>query len=104
MRALLWLVRIYAYWIIAWVLLTWIPGVAGSPFHQLLGLPVVPLLSLFGFLHIGMVGLQAVVPLFLLFWLEGWLARRIQEQELAGPARPLPCDASPADGPPDASA
>jgi len=69
-------VRVYKYWLIAWVLMTWIPGLAGSTFHQLLGLPIRPILDPLSFLTIGGIGLGPIIPLLILNFLEVWLAKQ----------------------------
>jgi len=90
MRVLLWIVRIYEYWMIAWALMSWIPGVAGSPFHQLIGIPIIPVLNLFSFLHLGPIGLQAIIPLALLMTADQFLTNRVQAAQGAAAGQPLP--------------
>ncbi len=75
MVALYWIVRIYKYLLIAWALMTWIPGLRGSAFHTLLGIPVRPVLAPFDFLTVGGIGLGPIIPLLVLNYLEDWLGQ-----------------------------
>ncbi|MCH7472961.1 hypothetical protein IIA79_08430 [bacterium] len=72
---LIWVVRAYYYLVIAWAIMTWIPGLAGSLLHDVVGWPIVPLLNLLSFARIGFVGLQAVILLVLLWMLLIYLER-----------------------------
>jgi uncharacterized protein YggT (Ycf19 family) len=86
---LYWVVVVYRYLVIAWVLLTWIPGVAGSMFHHILGLPVEPVLGIFSFLDMGPVGFSAIPVLLLLSWAESVLKKRIEpEEDIVAAAQP----------------
>jgi YggT family protein len=90
--ALYWIVRVYKYLLIAWVIMTWIPGVAGSTFHLLLGLPVIPVLAPFDFLTLGGIGFGPIIPLFILNMLEGWLAKQaglVTEEEEQAAEQPV---------------
>jgi YggT family protein len=83
MKALLWIVRIYRWWMFGWVLLTWIPVIAGSHLHMLLGLPVIPVLRIFDFLSVGGLGFGPLIPLYGLFWLDRFLQRQLEAQRAA---------------------
>jgi YggT family protein len=84
MVALLWLVRIYRIVLVAWVVLTWIPGVGGSSLHQLLGYLVVPVIAPFSFLSLGPISIAPLIPLVILYFLENWLARQVGEVDDTG--------------------
>ncbi len=82
---LYWAIRAYVWLIFIWALLTWIPGVHGSTFHNIIGWPVVPVINLFRFLRVGQIGLGAVVVAMLLNFVANWLARQIVQQQAGGP-------------------
>ena len=84
MRILLTIIRIYIWIIVAWAIMTWIPGLSGSAFHNFIGLPVVPVLNLFSFARIGFIGLQAIILIGILWLIESWLEKKLKEQEGAG--------------------
>jgi hypothetical protein len=92
---LYWVVRSYRILIFVWALLTWVPGVAGSTFHNILGIPLQPLLYLFGFLHIGFLGLELIIPLILLGLLESWLVKQMHATQAAPAVSALPPDELP---------
>lgn len=96
MRILLVIIKVYIWLIVAWAIMTWIPGLAGSTFHNIIGLPVVPVLNLFSFASIGFIGLQAIIVIGLLWLLESWLEKKVKEQEGAG-AQAYTKDAEPVD-------
>lgn len=81
MLALLWVVRIYRWWMIAWVLMTWIPGLSGSTFHYLLGIPIIPVIAPLDFLSVGAIGFGPIIPLLALWYIEQWLAGLAGETE-----------------------
>jgi len=81
MRILLYLIKAYIWLIVAWAIMTWIPGLSGSTFHYYLGLPIVPVIGLFRFAHIGFIGLQAMIVIVILWFIESWLEKKIKEQE-----------------------
>ncbi|MCC7479739.1 YggT family protein [bacterium] len=81
---LYWAIRAYVWLIFIWALLTWIPGVAGSTFHNIIGLPVLPVINLFSFLRVGPIGLGAVVVALLLNFVANWIARKIVQQSSGG--------------------
>ena len=83
MRALLTIVNLYMLLVIAWAIMTWIPGVAGGPLHNAVGMPVVPVLNLFSFARVGAVGFQAMILVFALIFVQRWLERRIAADERA---------------------
>ena len=84
MRILLYIIRGYIWLIVIWAIMTWIPGLSGSAFHSFIGLPVVPVLNLFSFATVGFIGLQAIIVIGLLWFIETWLEKKIKEQEGAG--------------------
>lgn len=83
MRPLLIVVNLYMLLVIAWAIMTWIPGVAGSPLHNAVGMPVVPVLNLFAFARVGAVGFQAMILLFVLIAIQRWLERNIERRDVA---------------------
>ncbi len=83
MRPLLMVVNLYMLLVIAWAIMTWIPGVAGGPLHNAVGLPVVPVLNLFSFARVGAVGFQAMILLFILIAVQRWLERNIERRDVA---------------------
>jgi uncharacterized protein YggT (Ycf19 family) len=90
MVALYWFVKIYRFVIFGWALMTWIPGVAGSSFHQLVHLVVWPVVAPFNFLQIGGIGLGPIIPLVLLGFVETWLGKRagiIEEEQQGHPVQ-----------------
>ena len=76
MAALYWIAKVYKYYLIAWVLASWIPGLNESDLYAILGIPVWPVLAPFDFLHLGPVSFGAIVPLFLLNMLENWAGKQ----------------------------
>ena len=75
MAAIYWIAKIYKYYLIGWVLASWIPGLNSSDLYGILGLPLYPVLAPFSFLHLGPVGFEAIIPLILLGMLERWAGR-----------------------------
>jgi len=71
---------IYRIIIIAWAIMTWIPGLSGSMFHYYVGLPVRPVLNLFSFATVGFVGLQAIILLGIIWGLEVMIEKHLQSQ------------------------
>ncbi|HES58210.1 MAG TPA: YggT family protein [Firmicutes bacterium] len=84
MRILLVIIKIYIWLIVAWAIMTWIPGLSGSAVHNILGLPIVPVLNIFSFANIGFIGLQAIIVIGILWFVESWLEKKLKEQEGAG--------------------
>lgn len=78
--ALYWIIRIYVIWVFIWAVLTWVPGIAYSPFHNFLGIPVAPLLNLFGFLNFGGIGFGPLIVVLGLNFLARYLGRVIAQQ------------------------
>lgn len=71
---------IYRIIIIIWAVMTWIPGLNGSAFHHIVGLPVVPVLGLFSFATVGFVGLQAIILLGVIWGLEMLIEKKLKTQ------------------------
>jgi uncharacterized protein YggT (Ycf19 family) len=76
MAALYWIAKVYKYYLIGWVLASWIPGLNQSELYAILGIPVWPVLAPFDFLHLGPVGFGAIIPLILLNMLENWAGKQ----------------------------
>jgi uncharacterized protein YggT (Ycf19 family) len=86
---LYWIVRCYRYLLVAWILMTWIPGISGSTFHDIVGLPVIPVLNLFSFLNIGFIGLSGIAVLLILWPIEAYLERHVKPRDDAEAASPV---------------
>ncbi len=88
MKFLLTVIRIYIWLIVAWALMSWIPFLATSTLRQIIGLPIVPLLKLFGFAQIGIgsggIGFQPIILILILTILERWIEKKYQEQTQTG--------------------
>lgn len=88
MKFLLTVIRIYIWLIVAWALMSWIPILATSTLRQIIGIPIVPLLKLFGFAQLGIggggIGFQPLILIFILTILERWIEKKYQEQMHAG--------------------
>jgi YggT family protein len=81
MRILLYIIKVYIWIIVVWAIMTWIPGLRGSAVHNIIGWPVVRVLNIFSFANIGFIGLQAIIVIGILWFLESWLEKRLKEQE-----------------------
>ena len=90
MRILLYLIRAYIWLMVVWAIMTWIPGVAGSPVHNLIGIPIVPVLNLFSFASIGFVGLQAIIVIGILWLVEAAIERKLKRDEGTDAPQPAP--------------
>jgi YggT family protein len=86
--ALYWIIRAYVGLIFVWAIMSWIPGLAGSQLHNIIGMPILPVVNIFSFLHVGQVGLGAVVVALLLGFVANWLAKFIV-QPGAGEGPPM---------------
>ena len=91
-QALIWALRIYKWLIIVWAVMTWIPGLSGSAIHDILGLPILPLMKLFSWASIGPIGLGAVIIILGVNWLEGWLIQKYMPHETAPEPQPEPAE------------
>jgi uncharacterized protein YggT (Ycf19 family) len=76
MLALYWIVKVYRWWLFAFVILSWVPGIANSSFYALLAIPVWPILAPFQALNLGMVSFAPLIPAILLGYLETWAGRQ----------------------------
>jgi uncharacterized protein YggT (Ycf19 family) len=76
MRIVLWLVRIYSAVLIAWALSSWFGGFP-EPIGGWLNVLVAPVVRLFGWAAVGPLSLAVVIPLMILYYVEGWLKRRL---------------------------
>lgn len=93
MRILLILIKVYIWIIVIWSIMTWIPGVAGSAVHNVLGAAVVPVLNLFSFATVGFIGLQGMIVIVILWVVESWLEKKLKEREKGLTPAPEPTDA-----------
>ena len=95
MRILLYIIKADIWLIVIWAIMTWIPGVRGSAVHNIIGMPIVPVLNIFSFANIGFIGLQAIIVIGILWFVESWLEKQIKEQEggtIQAPERPADQD------------
>lgn len=73
---------IYRYIIIAWAVMTWIPGIRGSAIHHIVGLPVEPVLNLFSFASVGPIGFAPMILLGVIWGLEVWIEGLLKAQSI----------------------
>jgi uncharacterized protein YggT (Ycf19 family) len=74
---------IYRWIIIIWAVMTWIPfqsGSIGQQIHQIVGLPVVPVLNLFSFASFNNIGFSAIILLGIIWFIEEQIERRLKQQ------------------------
>jgi len=90
MAAIFWIVRVLKYWLIAWVLLSWIPGLAGSDLYMLIGLPVAWLTIPFSFLHTDTIDFSPIPTIFILNIIERWAARNMAGAQVHPSTAPIP--------------
>ncbi|USS86396.1 YggT family protein [Fructilactobacillus cliffordii] len=64
------LIDIYSYLIVAWALLTWLPGASQSKLGQLINRVVEPFVSYFNFARIGMIGFGPVLAILALWFIK----------------------------------
>ncbi|USS87259.1 YggT family protein [Fructilactobacillus hinvesii] len=64
------LIDIYSYLIVAWALLTWLPGASQSKLGQLINRIVEPFISYFNFARIGMIGFGPVLAILALWFIK----------------------------------
>ncbi|MCB1186977.1 YggT family protein [bacterium] len=78
MKALIWILRIYFYIIVAWVLLSWLGGIpAIATLRNLIGIIVEPVVRPFYFLSFGGLSIAPMVPAFIIWTLIGYLERSV---------------------------
>ncbi|USS85520.1 YggT family protein [Fructilactobacillus myrtifloralis] len=64
------LIDIYSYLIVAWALMSWLPGASESKLGQLITRLVTPFVSYFNFARIGMIGFAPVLAILALWFIK----------------------------------